>query len=82
MVARQRDQDDHITWLLEHEMFEVSFNLNDDNIQHFVYQLFVKQLPYVKWIEDVEYDVWLCDSMKYSILPISTTIPTCAFPNL
>ena len=23
VVAKQRDQDDHISWLLEHEMFEV-----------------------------------------------------------
>ena len=25
VVSRQRDQDDHITWLLEHEMFEVKY---------------------------------------------------------
>ena len=27
VIARQRDQDDHITWLLEHEMFEVTLLL-------------------------------------------------------
>jgi len=26
VTARQRDEDDHITWLLEHEMFVVSWH--------------------------------------------------------
>jgi len=45
VTARQRDEDDHITWLLEHEMFVVSCTIT--LLQLTVYDAVTEVLPLV-----------------------------------
>ena len=40
VVAKLRDQDDHLAWLLEHEMFEVRVHQSISGLRYYVLDVY------------------------------------------